>query len=130
LCYDAFLVIFHFIDDDSKPNLRTGNTKNFPISEAKAWITWAPSHPEEARLAELLRYANIVDGLSEGELRRLRSALEAKTSDGEWKLMSALKERSFFFYDDPTSRERILCAELCPEYIDYLRKILDPHLKT
>ena len=63
----SFLVIFHFHDDFSKPNLRIKKYENghlfmLPPDEMftplKAWMSWAPSHPDMALLTELLSYAN------------------------------------------------------------------------
>jgi len=80
----SFLVIFHFFDDYSNPNLRIQKKSGlweriYPQKEA--WMTWAPSHVELGMLGELLRYANIVDGLKESEKRELRDVLEGLSSD-------------------------------------------------
>ena len=103
----SFLVIFHFYDDFSKPNLRikkysptlvtykdegitdvfiehpmkityTDLSKGEVLIPQKAWMTWAPSHIELALLSELLSYANIVNGLKATEKRKLKNKLEAK----------------------------------------------------
>lgn len=94
----SFLVIFHFYDDYSKPNLRLKKRKlvgfdphtrqflNYPIDEkrdrplpieaARPIMTWAPSHREMALLSDLLHYSNIIGGLSEDARRDLRYDLE------------------------------------------------------
>lgn len=70
----TFLVIFYFYDDFSKPNLRVRKyekghllmlTPSEIFTPSKAWMTWAPSHPEMALLTQLLTYANIINGLKE-----------------------------------------------------------------
>jgi len=81
----SFLVIFHFFDDYSNPNLRiqkkSGTMEGF-YPQKEAWMTWAPSHVELGMLRELLRYANIVGGLKESEKRKLRDILEGQSSEG------------------------------------------------
>lgn len=90
----SFLVIFHFFDDYSKPNLRVKKMR-FEGSEppyiyvpqdfssttgrsikTRPVMTWAPSHVETGLLGELLRYANVVGGLNEAEKKKLRRKLE------------------------------------------------------
>ena len=95
----SFLVIFHFYDDFSRPNLRIKKyekghlivlTPNKAIVPKEAWMTWAPSHPDLALLTELLSYANIVNGLKEFEKRDLRTKLGAvrwEHIDGELSLV-------------------------------------------
>jgi hypothetical protein len=89
----TFLVIFHFYDDYSKPNMRSERTRflrgkppinpyvyfyvteeefskavypqRFYPSKHRAVITWAPSHIELGLLQELLSYANIINGFKE-----------------------------------------------------------------
>jgi hypothetical protein len=97
---ESFLVVFHFYDDFSKPNLRfkemmlrgkgedkfchpTDMELPWILSEPKLWhhqtktfMTWAPSHIELALLSELLHYVNLIDGLSKTERRELRNSLE------------------------------------------------------
>lgn len=102
----TFLVIFHFFDDFSKPNLRlkkrvldgvdTLQTKQFltyPISErskdSSEWkmekpiLTWAPSHTDLALLSDLLTYANMINGLPEDARRDLRYDLEIVVDVGK-----------------------------------------------
>ena len=98
----TFLVIFHFIDDYLKPNLRLKKCDLFlykarPIhpkgiidilyQERHKYlgITWAPSHPELAYLTELLTYANIINGLKIEDKLRIRGILEgAKWEVRNW----------------------------------------------
>jgi len=164
----TYLVIFHFYDDFSHPNLRLkkrklewfhSNTKqlmNAPITEISSnssseighketsILTWAPSHTEIALLGDLLHYANIIGGLSEGIRRDLRYDLEITVVDkdldkNEWamdeKRIADLDRRFrnpsvFFGYDldKEGSKNAFFCLELSPEYIDYLREILKPYM--
>lgn len=159
------------MDDFSKPNLRTGSRKIYRDSEsldliysvsphstflcnlvehaisvissgAKAIVTWAPSHPELGYLAEVLRYANIIDGLSEDEKRDLRYDLEIEVKLGDWEFMSdkdrirdldkRLKGKKVMVLlgeDSPKRMDFSPCIELCPEYINYLQELLKPYLK-
>jgi len=86
----SFLVIFHFYDDFSKPNLRIRkyekekermilieNPRRF-IATKEAWMTWAPSHSELGLLMELLGYANMINGLKEFQKRELCIDLEGR----------------------------------------------------
>lgn len=124
----SFLVIFHFFDDYSSPNLRIRKKSGFwegLYPQKEAWMTWAPSHVELGMLGELLRYANIVDGLKESEKRRLRDVLEGKSSgyvyDMSFEVLPEGKQL--------VANSEHLVVELCPEYIDYLKKVLKPYLK-
>ena len=71
-----FLVIFHFIDDFSEPNLRMSK-------EYDNLMTWAPSHVELGLLGEILRYANIIDGLRETEKKELKYKLQGVKKVGK-----------------------------------------------
>jgi hypothetical protein len=150
----SFLVVFHFYDDFSKPNLRMRVYKA-PKVRAKAVLTWAPSHVELGLLSDILRYANIIDGLDEAVKRKLREKLELLEMNGstlcDWEtfkeLQSALPEDSVVeisliakkgihpYIETELGRlppiERIETAViLCPEYIDYLRKVLNSYLRS
>ena len=115
-------------------------SKGESIIPEKAWMTWAPSHIELALLSELLSYANIINGLNEMEKLELKSRLEARED-------SIVSERQAYrVHPDIVNRigkdkkvaicdeslikqqEPFICVELCPEYIDYLRNVLKPHL--
>lgn len=152
---NSFLVIFHFYDDFSKPNLRITKShkkrgsfiqhftqSNFIVAN-EAWMTWSPSHPEITLLSELLSYANIINGLKEYERRKLKPQLEgvkidriSKKSEAQYVNAEFLSkqiggDKKFAGYiqtDDPQNRLPC-CVELCPEYIDSLRKVLKPYLK-
>ena len=157
----SFLVIFHFYDDFSRPNLRIKKyekghlwklTPNKAIDPMKAWMTWAPSHPDLALLTELLSYANIINGLKESEKRDLRTKLgvaRLEHVDGELGVViyspygqeeMEIEDKITVIYSQkpnndskkstyPTEVPLHVCAELCPEYIDYLKKVLKPYLK-
>ena len=147
----SFLVIFHFCDDFSKPNLRMRKYVKgelFTISPSEvlepkeAWMTWASSHQELALLSDVLSYANIVNGLKESEKKSLRTKLggvekvrrEHDKEIHEFELDKNAENKIAIFYIEcrrPKHETHIVhcCAELCPEYIDYLKKILKPYLK-
>jgi hypothetical protein len=83
--FKSFLVIFHFHDDFSRPDLRVKKYEkgllfmakySKVLSARKAWMPWAPSHPELELLTELLSYANRINGLKEFEKGELRAKLE------------------------------------------------------
>jgi len=146
----SFLVIFHFYDDFSKPNLRIKRyeeghlwlaTPYGLITPTKAWMTWSPSHPELALLTELLSYANIINGLKESEKRHLRTDLDPVIrNDAELEIIADFSsiekeigedKKTVVYFEKPeypTEQPLHCCAELCPEYIDYLKGILKPHL--
>lgn len=151
----SFLVIFHFDNDYSKPNLRTRKMRfegKRPIylyvpqdlvpeedvshpAKIRTVMTWAPSHLELALLTELLCYANVINGLSETEKKELRYKLEIMTTPVEYyaDMKKELKDKIFFFgYDETweiTEKPKwVFCVELCPKYIDYLKKVLKPYI--
>ena len=155
----TFLVIFHFYDDYSKPNIRFKNKKfkDGSFEFERPMITWSPSHPELGLLSELLSYANLVNGLKEWKKRELRINLEITTDEGNgslnlyWEpikhllhlpnkvMMFEAKDRALFISTAETHRfesykkekiekDSLFCVELCPEYIDYLKKVLKPYL--
>jgi hypothetical protein len=74
----TFLVILHFLDDFSKPNLRM--KEHILQPEGRSMMTWAPSHVEIALFGELLLYANIINGLSEETKMSLIKELQGFTS--------------------------------------------------
>jgi len=150
----TLLTIFHFHDDFSKPNLRlmkyekhrptlVPHTRKF-LAVKKAWMTWAPSHPELGLLMQLLSYANIINGLKENEKRKLRIDLEGRRTVYEHGvrnedrlkgmvrpndvLNKIRKEKKAVIYE-PDSGMLQLCVELCPEYIDFIKKLMKPYLK-
>jgi len=135
----TFLVIFHFYDDFSKSNLRIKlytNEKRLiaslepleVIRSQEAWMTWSPSHTEMALLAELLSFANIVNGLTEFQKRRLKNPLEGRGGHALDILQELPDGKKEVFYTEK-SGTCYRCPEICQEYIDYLRKLLEPYIK-
>jgi len=130
----SFIVIFHFIDDYTKSNLRITKTgfwaDIFKLKgiRNKGWMTWAPSHVELAMLADLLHIANIVDGLEDSIKRKLRRFL-----DCSWQTEEEAKEWMQMFPDIkawiPPTTDLPMVAELCEGYIEYLNKVVKPYLK-
>jgi hypothetical protein len=135
----SFLVIFHFYDDFSKPNLRIrryekDNRVIFDLSRGEdiwtleAWMSWAPSHVETAMLSELLSYANIINGLGEPSKRQLINPLTGKGGKGMNIVQKVgLDKRIVWLTED--SGLSYAGFEICPIYVDYLREILKPYLK-
>jgi len=118
-------------------------SKGVSLIPQKAWMTWAPNIPEMGYLLEVLKYAFMINGgLSEGEKKDLRIILEAREDSivsgrqaytvpknigneiGKDKRVVIIDESLTKPQEQPT-----ICVELCPEYIDYLRKVLKPYLK-
>ena len=134
----SYLLIFRFIDDFSKPNLRI---KTHPKSHKAdlirvADVTWAPTHIELGLLSELLGYANIINGFSETTKRELRKKLEVTYKDRDTKYIN---EETLFQLDQIPDKpytiyvnfkEWELWIYVCPEYIEHLRKLLKPYIKT
>ena len=105
----TFLVIFHFYDDFSRPNLRVNSTpeKNHltlftivggddwlkDVETKGAWLTWSPSHVDLALLTELLTYSNIINGFKEAKKRQLIKRLEFVSRKGTLNELSGEVER-------------------------------------
>jgi len=119
----------------------TDLSKGESIIPDKAWMTWAPSHIELALLSELLSYANIINGLNEMEKLELKSRLEAREDIAlpcgrqayniHPEIVNRIgKDKKVAICDESLikQQEPFICVELCPEYIDYLRNVLKPHL--
>jgi hypothetical protein len=151
----SFLVIFHFYDDFSRPNLRVKKYEkghlfmarhSKVLSAKKAWMTWAPSHPELALITELISYANRINGLKEFEKGELRAKLEGvrkggydlETEEYDADLVVAdaseiLKEmgedklRYIYIESDESELDLCFCVELCQEYINYLKKTVEKY---
>jgi len=163
----SFLVIFHFYDDFSKSNLRfkmerivdksvvsvqsgvdfrsairrfvhPSSIEAFDKSITKPIMTWAPSHVELGYLGEVLRYANIIDGLNESEKNGLRPLLAAESEShlltdpyDHLRLRVALSDKRELFCIEKENEEINFAfrgIELCSEYIDYLGEILKPYM--
>jgi hypothetical protein len=121
----SFLVIFHFVDDFSEPNLRMSR-------EYANLMTWAPSHVELGLLGEILRYANIIDGLSATEKLALRYKLQGVKKFGgggvaRYVVVPDLKGSKEVVFEGK-GKEPYFCPLLCPEYIDYLKEVLKPYI--
>jgi len=119
-------------------------SKGVSLIPEKAWMTWAPNIPEMGYLLEVLKYAFLVNGgLSESEKRTLRTKLEAR----EDSIVSGRractvpknieneigKDKRVVIIDESLTKpqeEPAICVELCPEYIDYLKNVLKPYLKS
>jgi hypothetical protein len=124
----TFLVIFHFDDDFSKPNLRTspmlfgtkpeskrinqiiyqrdrpGSYKEPGFQYTKRTVlTWAPSHTETALLSDLLQWANIINGFKSPVKLELRKYLEIfiLNKNGE-------KEHENCFVDTTNLRKKLV----------------------
>ena len=150
----TYLVIFHFLDDFSVPNLRMTNTfvskgkygdgENVfksPHAKSTPLMTWAPSHLELGLLSEILSYANIINGLDYDKRLEIRDFLEgmglfAMSKNGKLALVTVaeveLLEASQFRQLVYPSKEGVYQAFwLTPEYIEYLKKVLkrvqEPH---
>jgi hypothetical protein len=156
----TFLTVFHFFDDYIKTNIRFrtkrlegGNDGRpaylyYPIdhkgkstrpAQFKSVMTWAPSHPELALLSELLSYANIINGMKENQKRKLIDILQVPVFAiglSNWARNSALeytKKGRFYLigYEHDKPEDKLLCcAELCPEYIDYIKDFLKQFPKS
>jgi hypothetical protein len=154
----TFLAVFHFFDDYIKTNIRFRRKRleggkdeqrayfYYPVDhkgkptqpfQFKSVMTWAPSHSELGLLSDLLTYANIINGMKEDKKRKLINILQDpvfKIELAGWAENSAreYKKRGRFYlisyeHDKP---EDSYCAELCPEYIDYIKEFLKQYPKS
>jgi hypothetical protein len=105
------------------------------------WLTWAPSHVDLALLMELLTYSNIINGFKEAKKRLLIQDLEFVSRKGtvnrisgevekaDWLRMGAMHcvvgedKKIACYYDD--KHHGYAMAELCPEYIAYIKKLAE-----
>jgi len=127
----TFLVIFYFYDDFSKPNLRLKKANvetegSIPLIDFRGItpskqpvMTWAPHHYELGLLQDILQYANLINGLKEEKKRKLMHNL---LIESPWDLNAELQKKILFGLD--ANGEPFIAVELCPEYIEYLKKIL------
>jgi hypothetical protein len=151
----SLLAIFHFYDDFSRHNLRLMEydeereayifSQKRLVKPERSWITWAPSHIEMALLMQMLCYANMINGLKPSEKRELWTELEGKRTfankgfskvelanisvPDEIKRYIGIDKKVMAYADSEDKEVLRTCAELCPEYIDYLRKLLKPYLR-
>ena len=158
---ETFLVIFHFWDDEKKPNLRMrieakeGFETVFADPEdiqqeefvpvvtnpfdlrPRAYLSWAPSHPEFCFLTEVLTYANLINGLKPNLKGKLRPKLEGKVNkrkDNEGHQFVDFEVHSELLRSMPEGTmvsfagEDRVSYEVRLEYLEYLRKLLKPYL--
>jgi len=133
----TFLVIFYFYDDRLKTNLRFRKGKfkqdkfgdidfSFDSTGKRSIMSWAPAHYETALLSDVLRYANIIDGLNDEAKEELRNKLESPIEEA--KIEERIKgARCLECWSDEGFE--FLAVELCSEYIDYLQEVLEPYIK-
>lgn len=144
----TYLVIFHFLDDFSAPNLRMseafmskakfGDKEIVYRSPHAKWtsiMTWAPSHPELGLLSEVLSYANIINGLDYDKKSEVRRFLEGEA-------FYVLKDKKLTHLATVTEIELLVASQfrqllrpskegiyqafwLTPEYMEYLKKVLE-----
>ncbi len=118
-----------------------GEDFEFDDVETKgAWLTWSPSHVDLALLMELLTYSNIINGFKEEKKRRLIGHLEFISRKGtlnevsgavekaDWIRIGAMhsvvgSDRKLATYSD--NGHNYAMAELCPEYIAYIRELAE-----
>ena len=144
----TYLVIFHFLDDFSEPNLRMKSNymvdfkrslKKIHLNPPKptSIMTWAPSHPELGLLSEVLSYANIINGLNYDRKLEIRDWLEGEAffmtfrkkdkektllcSVTNFELLVASELCSLMRYSEEDERY-YRCFKLTSEYIEYLKK--------
>ena len=77
-------------------------------------------------LSDILRYANVIDGLKEEAKKELWGKIESPVEEamiGEQikgaKNLICWSDEGFEF----------LAVELCPEYINYLKEVLEPYTR-
>ena len=118
--------------------------EEFDKSVTKPIMTWAPSHVELGYLGEVLRYANIIDGLNENEKNDMRPFLAAESeqysifaeatildrfnsNEHMARLRDVLFGKHELYCIEKENEEieiRFRGIELCEEYIEYLREVL------
>lgn len=136
----TYLVIFHFVDMFTKTNLRGKLIKLPQIKyegnlhsngfvnvlmeknpELKPYITWAPSHPEVARMAEVLLFANIINGLNKSKRILLRDKLQEPRLRPKFEIN--IEQIKQIKGDYIMTKDGILW-ELTEGYIEFLRAIV------
>lgn len=141
----TFLVIFYFIDDQTSSNLRfrtkvVGSTfiedvENNPDDRPQPIMSWAPTHVETALLGDVLRYANIIDGLKVVEKEKIRKKLEIQIREKNRYLLDEFSIEDLV-KDSPTSTlialegadDWFFCAKLNMEYVDFLKNAIAPFI--
>lgn len=162
----TFLAIFHFWDDGKKENLRmrieedgfetceyVGSDEKeggdlIPIDtfphyisgypRTKAYLSWAPSHPEFCFLTEVLTYANLLNGMKPNLKEKLKPKLEGKTlkRNREGREYTYFEVDSRLFRSMPKGAmvsfagQNGISFEVCLEYVEYLRELLKPYLMS
>ncbi|NIO37364.1 hypothetical protein GTO27_06630 [Candidatus Bathyarchaeota archaeon] len=107
--------------------------------ETNAYLSWAPSHPEFCFLTELLTYANLINGMKPILRRNFRAKLEGKATKvkdkrgHEWyehevhsELLEFVSKKRMAAF----TKSEGVSFEVCLEYLEYLRKILKPFLRS
>jgi hypothetical protein len=151
----SFRVVFYFVDDFSKPNLRLKRkhlirlrneepafeylenpigefAKEIPLASL---MTWAPTHVELALLSQLLSYANLINGLKIDKKEKLKTKLillKGRQPD----TVLAFKEMHDddrvlsrgFLIGESTTGTTALCPALCTEYLDFVWDSLKVYL--
>ena len=77
----TFLVVFHFFDDFSAPNLRATMEEVIEFKDKTKktpYLTWAPSHYELGLFSDVLSCANIINGFNYGQKIRIKILLQNK----------------------------------------------------
>lgn len=143
----TFLVIFYFVDDRTKQNLRfrlkvvddwkecigLEDPENNPDCSPQMIMTWAPTHLEIALLGDVLRYANIIDGLDISEKKQLRMKLEIETKENNPSFLNNFEIEKLrcnvpftIMISLEGKEDWYICSKLTSEYIDYLKNVVNP----
>jgi len=162
----TFLAIFHFWDDEKRKNLRmrleedgfetcvyAGSDEEeegnlIPIDtlphyilgypKTKAYLSWAPSHPEFCFLTEILTYANLLNGMKTNEREKFKSKLQGKAlkENREGKAYTYFEIDSKLFHSIPEGAmvsfagQDGISFEVSLEYVEYLRELLRIYLQS
>jgi hypothetical protein len=125
------LTLFTFVGGDDFLN---------DVETKGAWLTWSPSHVDLALLMELLTYSNIINGFKEAKKRSLIKHLEFISRKGtlnevsgevefaDWTKIGAMHnvvgcDKKLASYSE--NGHSYAMAELCPEYIAYIKKLAE-----
>jgi len=107
-------------------------------STTKAYLTWAPSHPEFCLLTEVLTYANLLNGMKIHDKEKFRTKLQGKTSKKEIEVheYESLQIDSELYHSMPKlsmvsfATQHGISFRVCLEYVEYLRGLLKPYLQS